>query len=44
MPEQEPTVPVTSSKKDTDAPVPPFEKGGLGGICVDSTMAGEMEA
>ena len=24
--------------------VPPFEKGGLGGICVDSTMAGEMEA
>jgi len=24
--------------------VPPFEKGGLGGICVDSTMAGEKKA
>ncbi|MFZ1546009.1 MAG: endonuclease domain-containing protein [Candidatus Nitrotoga sp.] len=44
MLEQESTVLVTSSKKDTDAPIPPFEKGGLGGICVDSTMTVEKES
>ena len=42
--EQESTVLVTSSKKDTDVPVPPFEKGGLGGICVDPSMNGETKA
>ena len=44
MLEQESTVLVTSSEKDTDASVPPFEKGGLGEICVDPTMLVEREA
>ncbi|CAH1385164.1 endonuclease domain-containing protein [Candidatus Nitrotoga sp. M5] len=42
--EQESTVFVTSSEKDTDAPIPPFEKGGLGGICVNPSMLVEREA
>jgi len=42
--EQKTSAPVTPSEKNTDATAPPFEKGGLGGICVDTTMLAEKEA
>jgi len=42
--EQKTPAPFTPTEIKTDAPVPPFEKGGLGGICVDSTLHGEKEA
>jgi len=41
---QKAPAPVTHLKKDTDTTVPPFEKGGLGGICVESTMTVEKKA
>jgi very-short-patch-repair endonuclease len=38
-----PTEPVPSFEKDTATSIPPFEKGGLGGICSGSPTAGEVE-
>jgi len=42
--EQKTPTPVTTLKNDTGTTVPHFEKGGLGGICVDSTMTMEKES
>lgn len=42
--EQKITAPVPLFEKDAAELIPPFEKGGLGGICVDSTMTLEKKA
>ncbi len=42
--EPEPTPLATPANKETAIPIPPFEKGGLGGICVESTMTVEKKA